>query len=160
MTHIAWASAYDSGLKSMDDAHRELVRLIDDLLDGPEAALAPAFERLAAHARAHFEEEDRSMRGTAYASAGCHLDEHKAVLASIAEVGELLAAGDRSHVRSIARALADWFPEHVEAMDLGLARWQQQSLLGGSPVTIHRSTPKNPSAPSPHSDPTTRRATP
>jgi hemerythrin len=78
------------------------------------------------------------MRETAYGSAGCHIDEHAAVLRSLDEVRTMLADGRTEVVRSFARALVDWFPEHVRVMDQGLARWLVQRKLGASPVVIRR----------------------
>jgi hemerythrin len=50
----------------------------------------------------------------------------------------MLADGRTEVVRSFARALVDWFPEHVRVMDQGLARWLVQRKLGASPVVIRR----------------------
>ena len=78
------------------------------------------------------------MRETSYGSAGCHVDEHAAVLKSVDEVRAALALGRTHVVRSFAQALADWFPQHATVMDMGLARWLVQNRLGGSPVVIRR----------------------
>ncbi|MNV99976.1 cation-binding hemerythrin HHE family protein [compost metagenome] len=78
------------------------------------------------------------MRDTAYVSAGCHLEEHAAVLKSVSEVRAALVKGETQVVRAFAVALADWFPEHAQYMDLGLARWVAQRRLGGAPVVIRR----------------------
>lgn len=78
------------------------------------------------------------MRDTAYGSAGCHIDEHAAVLRSLDDVRAMLAQGRTDVVRSFAHALVEWFPEHVRVMDQGLARWLTQQKLGASPVVIRR----------------------
>jgi hemerythrin len=138
MEHFSWEPDYASGYTSMDDTHREFVADVDRLLTCPDAELSLAFGRFAAHARAHFDEENRWMTTTGYTSAGCHIDEHNAVLKSVDEVARLLDEGHTRPVRAIADALADWFPEHAQVMDFGLARWLQQRALGGAPVKMHR----------------------
>jgi hemerythrin-like metal-binding protein len=135
---FVWDDDYALGQPSMDDTHREFVECVDTLLATTDDNLATALETFAEHAHHHFSDEDTAMRETAYGSAGCHIDEHAAVLRSLDEVRAMLANGRTDVVRSFARALMDWFPEHVRVMDQGLARWLDQRRLGASPVVIRR----------------------
>jgi len=131
-----WRDDYRVGQPAMDHTHREFVDCVAAMLRADDQALAPALEAFAEHAVRHFAEEDQAMRDTAYGSAGCHVDEHAAILKSVDEVRAALAQGKPQVVRAFAQALADWFPEHAQYMDLGLARWLTQRRLGGSPVVI------------------------
>ncbi|AQV97876.1 hemerythrin [Cupriavidus necator] len=135
---FTWHDDFSIDHRSMDDTHREFVECVHALLTVADAELERALDGFTEHARRHFGEEDDAMRETAYGSSGCHIDEHAAVLNSAAEVRAMLAQGKPHVVRSFARALADWFPEHVRVMDQGLARWLIQRQLGGSPVTLQR----------------------
>lgn len=135
---FAWAEEFELGHRVMDATHREFVACVDTLLRIPDDRLADALHAFETHARAHFGEEDRQMAATAYGNAGCHVDEHAAVLKSLDEVQAALAAGRPEVVRRFARALADWFPEHAAVMDQGLAGWLLQRELGGSPVRLQR----------------------
>jgi hemerythrin len=133
-----WRDDYLLGHDAMDGTHREFVRCVDTLLRAEGHALAAALEAFAEHARSHFAEEDEAMQQTAYASTGCHVDEHAAVLKSVDEVRVALAQGHAEVVHAFARALADWFPVHARVMDMGLARWLVQRRLGGSPVVLRQ----------------------
>lgn len=135
---FVWTDDYALGHPSMDDTHHEFVECVDTLLTTADANLAAALEAFAEHACRHFGEEDDAMRDTAYGSAGCHIDEHAAVLRSLDAVRAALAEGRPQVVRAFASALADWFPEHVRVMDMGLARWLIQRQLGAAPVVIRR----------------------
>jgi hemerythrin len=135
---FAWHDDYALGHKAMDETHHEFVARVHALLTTDDDNLENALEAFAEHAHRHFDDEDVSMRETAYGSAGCHIDEHAAVLRSLDEVRAMLADGRTEVVRSFARALMDWFPEHVRVMDQGLARWLVQRQLGASPVVIRR----------------------
>lgn len=135
---FVWDDDYALGHLSMDGTHREFVECVDTLLTTTDDNLATALEVFTGHVRRHFGEEDVAMRETAYGSAGCHIDEHVAVLRSLDEVRTALAEGRPQVVRSFARALTDWFPEHVRVMDQGLARWLIQRQLGAAPVVIRR----------------------
>jgi hemerythrin len=135
---FAWHDDYALGYPAMDETHHEFVACVHALLTTDDADLESALEAFAEHARRHFDEEDVSMRETAYGSAGCHIEEHAGVLRSLDEVRAMLADGRTEVVRSFGRALVDWFPEHVRVMDQGLARWLVQRQLGASPVVIRR----------------------
>lgn len=135
---FAWEADFALGHDAMDDTHREFVDCVDALLRAGDAELGPALEAFAEHAHRHFREEDQAMRESAYGAAGCHVDEHAAVLRSMDEVRIALDAGQTQVVRAFARALADWFPQHASVMDMGLARWLVQRRLGGAPVVIRR----------------------
>jgi hemerythrin len=135
---FAWREEFAVGHAEMDATHHEFVRSVAALLRASDEEQAAALDAFADHARRHFAEEDEAMRQTGYGSAGCHVDEHAAVLKSVEEVRTALAVGKHHVVRSLAHALADWFPEHAQVMDLGLARWLTQRRLGGSPVMLRR----------------------
>lgn len=137
-TGFAWDEGFLIGHGAMDDTHREFVDCVDALLRAADAQQRTALEAFAVHAQRHFREEDEAMRESAYGSAGCHVDEHAAVLQSLDEVRAALAEGRHEVVRHFALALADWFPRHAQVMDLGLARWLNQRRLGGSPVQIQK----------------------
>ena len=133
---FSWQADFVLGHDAMDDTHREFVDCVDALLRAGDGESSAALEAFSEHAHRHFGEEDQAMRESAYGSAGCHVDEHAAVLRSLDEVRVALDAGQTQVVRAFARALADWFPQHATVMDMGLARWLVQRRLGGSPVVI------------------------
>lgn len=134
---IQWDPEFDTGETGMDAAHHEFVELVRALIECPDAEVERRLAAFARHAEGHFADEDRAMKG-GYASAQCHLDEHEAVLASVAEVSSLVAAGNLAIGRRLARELARWFPEHTLAMDRGLAAWQLKQRLGGARVVVTR----------------------
>ena len=139
MEALQWKPEYASGYAPMDEDHREFLDCVGALMTSDEAGLQSALDAFKAHAISHFGEEDRLMASSAYPSAGCHVDEHAAVLQSLAEVQQALTNGNLLVVRRFAAELARWFPEHASAMDHGLARWVVQQRLGGAPVALHRS---------------------
>jgi hemerythrin len=138
---LRWTDSLRLGEARMDATHAEFVTLVNALLEAEDAALPAALDRFAEHARRHFGDEDRQMRETDYPSAGCHLDEHAAVLASVDEVREVVARGRHDEARRLATELARWFPEHTTHMDSGLAMWVIKRTTGGAPLVFRRRTP-------------------
>ncbi|HVR48277.1 MAG TPA: hemerythrin domain-containing protein [Pseudorhodoferax sp.] len=119
------------GEPAIDAAHRECEQALARLLACPDTEMGAALQAFEAHAHAHFGMEDELIaRG--YPAGQCHLDEHRAVLASVAEVRERVAAGHVALGRRLARELARWFPEHTDVMDRGLAAWLLQQRTGGA----------------------------
>lgn len=137
-----WDDRYLLGHGAMDDTHRAFVSLVDALLKAPDAELEQALADFAAHAVAHFEQEDGWMKGTGFPAADCHIDEHAKVLASVREVQQELAAGNHDIVRELAHALMDWFPGHADYMDSALALWMVKRSHGGAPLVFRRDTAK------------------
>ena len=137
-----WQSGFALGFAEMDDTHLEFVDLVDTLLTCGDAAVPAALRALGAHLEHHFEEERQWMLRAAFPSAQCHLDEHAEVLKSFGEVDEVVREGRLDVARAFARALAGWFPEHTQAMDMGLAKWMVKQRLGGEPLVIRRPAPR------------------
>ena len=78
------------------------------------------------------------MQQSGFPSAQCHLDEHAAVLASLGGVLQLVNDGQIARGRHLCRALADWFPEHTQSMDAGVAKWLVKQRTGGAPLKFVR----------------------
>jgi hemerythrin-like metal-binding protein len=135
---LGWSDAFVLGHEPMDATHREFVALVRAMQTGPEAALAGLLADFEAHARRHFEEEDRWMLETGFPPRECHMDEHAAVLRSVVEVREVVARGELAQVRRLADALADWFPRHADWLDSALAHWLCKRAYGGKPVVLRR----------------------
>lgn len=133
-----WDDCYLLGYQPIDDTHKEFVELLDALLTAPDAALVDALAAFAAHAQAHFNQENRMMEETEFPPRGCHKDEHDKVLASVIEVQALTAAGNTAVVRDLALALKDWFPAHADYMDSALAKWMVKRVHGASPFVFRR----------------------
>ncbi len=134
---FVWDDRYLLGHPGIDDTHREFVDCVHALLTVPDADLPQALNAFAAHAAAHFSQED-SWMADGFPAADCHMDEHAKVLASVREVQEELAAGNVELCRELARALIDWFPAHADYLDSALATWLVKRSHGGKPLILRR----------------------
>lgn len=134
-----WDDQLLVGHPSMDDTHREFVDCLNALLQAPDEGLLPALDAFIVHARAHFGEEDESMRQTEFPPRDCHIEEHAKVLASVLEVRDILhQQGNVKLCRELAKALYDWFPGHVQQLDSALATWMVNRTHGGRPLVFRR----------------------
>lgn len=137
---FAWSDAFVLGYDPIDDTHREFVERVAALQRASDADLLARLDDFARHAEVHFGAEDRWMRETDFPPRDCHIGEHAAVLSSLQQVRERVAAGDFAVGRSFTEALVDWFPGHADYLDSALAAWMFKRRHGGRPLVFRRDT--------------------
>lgn len=127
----------------LDQDHAELRRLAQHLAQARNRQeVVAALDALARHCAAHFAAEDedlRRMQGND--DAVCHIDEHAAVLNSLAEVRDWVSgnddvAGMANLVQSLCAELERWLPEHVRYMDSAVAAYRSKNRFGGAPIAF------------------------
>jgi len=135
-----WTDARLLGHPAMDAVHREFYEVVAALQACDAHTLPAALAAFEAHARSHFEQEDAWMRESGFPPRDCHIDEHAAVLKSLAEVQQALAAGQAgvALVHDFAAHLLAWFPGHADYLDAALAAWLCKRAHGGVPVVLRR----------------------
>lgn len=136
---ISWSDNMLVGYTPMDDEHHAFVDMIERMQSATADELPPLLDQFSKIAHAHFESENKMMEETQFPLRECHIDEHTAVLKSVAEVQELLAEGQFHIGASLVDELAKWFPGHVTHLDSALSHWMCKKQLGGKPVVIKRS---------------------
>lgn len=135
---IEWTDALLLGEAGIDADHQVFVELVRAVQAAADGELLGRLEALSNHAREHFERENTWMAETGFSARLCHVEEHNAVLASVAEVLALARQGDREVVRRLADELARWFPGHLHFLDSALAQWLCKQRYGGKPVVLKR----------------------
>ena len=141
MSHTAtlvWGDHLLMGHGPMDELHEEFVELIALLQTAEDSELPSLLQAMESHLQHHFAEEDQWMLSTGFPPRDCHIDEHAAVLKSVAEVRVKLAEGNIALCRDLTKALVDWFPGHATHLDSALAHWLSKQRFGGKPVVIRR----------------------
>lgn len=126
MSAIIWSEALALQQPRMDDTHREFVELlsqVEEMLDGPDEALAQCLDDFLLHTELHFAQEDRWMAELGFAAVNCHTHQHAQVLQVVREVQRRLReSNDRPTVRLLVQELSQWFPTHAQHMDAALAQ--------------------------------------
>jgi len=137
-TDIFWSDEWLIGHKSIDDEHQELVRIIRRMQAAPLVELDSLLTQFQLSAKSHFEVENQLMEASQFPPRKCHIDEHDAVLKSVAEVRALLRQDKNLIARELVKELAKWFPAHVVHLDSALSHWLSKQSNGGKPVVIKR----------------------
>ena len=139
MPVLEWSNALSLDLPLMDETHREFVDLLAAVDAAAQDALIPTWRALVEHTEVHFDQEDRWMRETRFAAGNCHSVQHKVVLEVMREGLKRAEAGDLEILRLMSGELAQWFPQHAQSMDAGLALHLRR--VGHDPATGQVMTP-------------------
>jgi hemerythrin len=130
---LVWRAAYAVGVELLDAQHREMVRLINRVLDRAAGHEAGArLDALIAHLRRHFETEEVFLRAIDYPLAEEHCREHALQLAEFVDLrrgigrgGGAVGAADRTEIRQ-------WFFNHVVAEDRRFGAYYRRVVCGAA----------------------------
>lgn len=123
---LEWSGEFELGESVMDDTHREFVELLNRVGAAADDGLLAALDEFIVHTEAHFGQEDRWMQATAFPPLHCHQGEHANVLEVVREVRKRVAEGQLHLGPVLAKAIAEWFPNHAATMDAMLAAFMKQ----------------------------------
>ena len=123
MSFFTWNEKYATGIQSIDNDHRKLVQIIDELfaaMSKGEAAniISDIVNRLADYTRTHFKREEMMMKSVGYADFESHLAIHKSFIAKVDEFKQKLKAGNQNFSVEVAGFLRDWLINHIQNTDM------------------------------------------
>ncbi len=124
---LEWSGDFVLDEATMDDTHREFVDLLNRVGAASDDDLLGALDNFIVHMEAHFGQEDRWMQATAFPPQHCHQGEHANVLEVVREVRTRVADGQIHLGAVLAKAIAEWFPQHAATMDAMLAAFMRQT---------------------------------
>ncbi len=129
MPLITWEQAYAVGHPEIDDDHRRVLELINDLdaavaADEPAEAVAAGFAALSRHVAEHFAREERVMAERGYPDLAAHRQEHRRLAADFESFRGRFLAGARAgmHGRELM-FLATWWVSHIVRSDMRSIPW-------------------------------------
>jgi hemerythrin len=119
-THV-WNEKLDLGQEALDREHHLQLALVSALADAlergrPRVARQVA-EQLAGYSSAHFASEELLMEAASYHHLASHRQEHRDLMAQIAETLQLLSAGERDLAVMMALDLRAELGSHMSASD-------------------------------------------
>ena len=135
---LAWTDELAVGHATLDDTHREFVAQLNRVGAAADSVLLAAIDEFIAHTEAHFSQEEQWMDAIEFPPRGCHRGEHEKVLETVREVRKRVAAGEYRLGRTLAEALAEWFPQHALSMDSILTLYMKE--IGYTPESASAET--------------------
>lgn len=140
MSYIAWNASKELGHGVIDREHREIVELLNRLVeilfdrDADDDALpavrkgqvAAAVDALGRATAAHFASEDAIMQAVDYPGAGEHRRQHAELLAQYEDFAVHFCGPQGGSIALALRFLREWFEYHIEHYDAPLVLWLRE----------------------------------
>lgn len=128
MTHIEWSSDIELGHTEIDEQHKRLILLGEDLA---ETLINPATNKpsekqvqaLIDFAKKHFSFEENLMRSTAYPGVAEHTNFHNTLLTQLRTYCFRMQRGMRTDPVALNSFFAHWIAPHIGSEDRDLVTW-------------------------------------
>jgi hemerythrin len=119
---IQWTDDLSVGVKEIDDQHKIFLSILNDLCN-TSCSLHPALEvasilrQLTAYASFHFATEERYFDKFNYEFSAEHKEEHKKLLAKVAEFDQRFITEGDAILSELLDFLEDWLVDHLSGQD-------------------------------------------
>jgi len=127
MPLIVWGPLLAVGVKEIDDQHKKLVELVNQLNDAMQAGhgkeqLRPVLNELIRYTQYHFGTEERLMARHQYEASTPHQAEHKKFVTEVSAFKAKFDSGNAMISTEIMNFLRDWLSKHILMSDKKFAR--------------------------------------
>jgi len=132
MPLFEWSKEYELDVPQIDDQHRELVKLINDLYDSIKEgysteAVALTLNRLLQYVEVHFETEERAMQERHYPRYAEHMLIHEALRQKVLSLKKEQLQGRQIATFELLNFLVDWLKHHIANEDVLFGRFIHDS---------------------------------
>lgn len=128
MALMEWNDSLSVGFAPMDEDHKQLAGLLNDLDDAVVAgrgtdALAPLLNDLIDHTALHFRHEEKLMQAHGDPEYIAHKIEHEKLLRIASEMQTQFRNGDTDVTNELLPFLREWLIDHILGIDAKTARF-------------------------------------
>lgn len=129
---IKWSSELELGLEHIDNQHKQLVNLINELniaieYGQPNSVMLPIVTRLQNYADTHFKAEADIFTSCDYPDRATHEADHAAFVDSIKYIRRQCELIDAPMSTKIRDFLMGWLSNHIKSKDLEYKRFMNKS---------------------------------
>jgi len=121
---VTWGDSYTLGIELIDNQHKELVRLTNELFraclagnETAETAFKAAMAQMVDYVRFHFSTELELFKRINYPNYQEHKKEHDTMVMNILEASKEFSAGKKFVAHNFVRTLKDWILSHIAFAD-------------------------------------------
>lgn len=117
-----WEEKFSVGIRSIDDQHKELFKLLDSLLEAMKLGqglivASQIIMELESFAIVHFQKEEFFFQRFNYSGAAEHIFEHNFYIEKIASLKSELKSGKITLTLELYIFLKDWIEHHILIVD-------------------------------------------
>ncbi len=122
MALINWSEKLSTQIQSVDEQHKKLIALINELHDAMRAGqgkevLGRTLNELVDYTVYHFKYEEDIMKRTGYSDGINHINEHKNLTNTAIELRDKYNQGIYSITIDTMNFLKDWLNNHIQQTD-------------------------------------------
>lgn len=123
MALVAWSEQLSVGVVSIDEQHKKLVSLLNQLHDGMLSgkgrdALGAVLKGLIDYTRTHFKYEEDLFARTGYPDAASHKRDHTDLVQRVIEIQQKYnTSGPSALTIPVMNFLKDWLTNHIQGSD-------------------------------------------
>jgi hemerythrin len=121
---VSWSPTLSCGVKIIDDQHKELLILTNDLFNhciGDEEAERAYFKKIINEAveytKNHFSTEERIMQATRFTGYKAHKQEHELFIYTVVEQIKKFNETQKVSLLEFTRFLKNWILQHIAISD-------------------------------------------
>ncbi len=119
---IAWNDDYSVGIAALDEDHRRLLHLINNLQTAAHYPTGEAYERqaldeLVDYTRTHFEREEVLMSELGYPGFEEHKRQHEAMIQKVEQFLEAYRKDPAGTIEEMVQFLKQWLLNHIAGTD-------------------------------------------
>ena len=125
MPLMVWNEKMSVGIASIDEQHKKLVGMLNDLFDGVQAGkaaevLGQVLDGLIAYTAAHFKFEEEHFTKTGYPATAAHKKEHDDLTKQVLDVQAKYKSGVTGTLSlEVMNFLKNWLVTHIQGSDKG-----------------------------------------
>jgi hemerythrin len=127
---VAWDEKYSVGIPLIDDQHKELIRLTNELyrgcLDGDDEArtfFMITVRGVLDYVKYHFSAEEKLMENARYPLLEVHKKQHEGFVLQLVKDVKNYHDGRKFVPNAFVRYLRDWILSHIAIMDTQYAKY-------------------------------------
>jgi hemerythrin len=138
---VEWDDRYSVGIALIDDQHKELIRLTNELYQGcltgnteAEDFFFKTVRGVVEYTKFHFSAEEKLMENVRYPKCAEHKKQHENFVMQMVNDVKSFQEGKKFVPNNFVRYLKDWILSHIAIMDSLYARYihdlKKQGTLG------------------------------
>ncbi len=119
---LEWDDSFATGVRSLDDQHRKLFDMVNDLHDAMQQkrskeAIGSILNRLIEYTASHFGAEEAGFRKSNYPDEARHKEHHAKLVAQVLDLQGKFNSGEALLTQSVIEFLQDWLINHIKGVD-------------------------------------------
>ncbi len=132
MKKISWSDSLNIGVKKIDDQHKRLVQLTNNLISATQSGFAddilvPICQELAEYVEDHFRDEEMYMREVAFPKLDEHALQHRQLREKVQDYVRALNNGEPVDSRHVLAFLRSWLIDHLIHSDTQIGHHVRES---------------------------------